>query len=56
MKNSTQKNAAILLVSTVFGIITQLSQFVLLGRFLTSEQIGVASIVLVVIMFAQMFY
>lgn len=52
---STKKNAAILLISTFFGIVTQLSQFVLLGRFLSPEQIGIASIVLVIVMFAQMF-
>lgn len=39
----------------MFGIITQLTQFVLLGRLLSAEEVGVASIVLVIVMFAQMF-
>ena len=52
---SLKSNAAILVVSTLFGILTQLIQFVFLGRYLASEQVGVASIVMVVVMFAQMF-
>ena len=52
---SIKNNALILLASTFVGIITQIIQFVLLGRLLTPEQMGIASIVLVVVVFAQMF-
>ena len=55
MANSVKRNATVLTIATLFATVTQIIQFVLMGRVMPESEIGIASTVLVVVTFAQMF-
>jgi len=55
MANSVKRNATVLTIATLFATVTQIIQFVLMGRLMPESEIGLASMVLVIVTFAQMF-
>lgn len=55
MASSVKRNATILTIATLFATLTQIVQFVLMGRLMVETEIGLASMVLVIVAFAQMF-